>query len=84
MRKLKLRPNIEELQVESFEVDPRVPGRRGTVHAAGTTTLPIPITIPPDGTNDIYCISIDPCVPSNEATCGAATCADTCWPTCHC
>jgi len=80
----KLKVNVEELQVESFEVNSSTRVGRGTVQGAANTRPSLTIVAPPDTTDDIYCISIDPCVPSNEATCDAATCGHTCYPTCYC
>jgi hypothetical protein len=82
MRKLKL--DLDAIHVDSFEV--RSPGvvRPGTVHAAQDTKPSLTLPQPPDTTDDIFCISVDPCIPSNEPTCGAATCMHTCYPTCYC
>jgi hypothetical protein len=85
MRKLKL--DLDALDVESFDANPPAAEDRGTVQGAAP---PPDNQLPPDdttgggGSGNIYCISAYPCVPSNEATCNAATCGHTCWPTCYC
>lgn len=74
MRKLTL--SIEDLQVESFSVDPET-GRRGTVHGQGGA----PITIPQgEGESFDYCDSVGTCpVVTN---CCAVTWKNTCPVSC--
>ena len=71
MRKLKLK--LETLRVEAFDVNPSGRADRGTIRGH----------LPPRS-QDIFCISEEPCVPSNEFSCVATTCMGTCFPTCYC
>lgn len=66
MKKLKL--DVDALHVESFEAE-RGEGARGTVLGADS-----------EGSGNIYCISAEPCVPTNEATGGCHTCFNDCNP----
>lgn len=69
----KLRIDIASLRVETFETAAHGPTQRGTVKAESGHN---------QGSENIYCISAYPCVPTNEPTgcytCG--TCEDTCSP----
>ncbi len=73
MKKLTLA--LESLAVESFVVDGTDP-RAGTVHGqADPYGSGDPETC--GGSGHLYCISVAPCVPSNEQTC-----VHSCWGTC--
>jgi hypothetical protein len=78
MKKLKL--DVDDLRVESFQTE-RGGASRGTVVAADYGN-PVSVVEPESG--NIYCLTVQPCIPTNEATGGCHTCQATCGDSCSC
>lgn len=72
MKKLKL--DLDDLRVETFETE-RGKASRGTVMGADVGE---PVTIVEPESTNIYCITVQPCIPTNTDECYSCQASCTC------